>query len=63
MQPDQMTSPEVCELLGIDRSTLTRRVQAGRIEPAFKLPGRNGAYVFDRATVEALAAERAEVAR
>ncbi len=54
-----MTSAEVCELLRIDRSTLTRRVQLGRIDAAMKLPGRNGAYLFDRATIEALTPERA----
>lgn len=41
-----LTSREVCARLGIDRSTLTRWVQAGRITPAQKLPGLRGAYLF-----------------
>ena len=40
-------------------STITRLVQAGKLTPAVKLPGRRGAYLFNRADVEALAAERA----
>lgn len=59
MGDDKMTSAAVCEHLGIDRSTLIRWVQAGRIEPAFKFPGRNGAYLFDTSAVEALAERRA----
>lgn len=51
-------STEARELLGgIDRSTLVRWVQLGRIKPAQKLPGPNGAYLFRRRDVEALAAD------
>ena len=39
-------------MLGVDKSTLIRWVQRGQITPTFKLPGSNGAYVFDRAYVE-----------
>lgn len=41
-----ITSREVCKRLGIDRSTLTRWVAAGRVKPAQKLPGLRGAYLF-----------------
>ena len=50
---------EVCDLLGIDRSTLTRWVASGRLTPAFKAPGLRGAYFFHRADVERLAREHA----
>lgn len=40
-------SAEVCARLDIDRSTLIRRVQLGRIQYAAKLPGKSGAYLFD----------------
>jgi transcriptional regulator with XRE-family HTH domain len=56
-QPDYIGSSELCEILGIDRSTLSRWVQSGRIKPAMKLPGLRGAFLFDRPT-----AARAEVA-
>lgn len=55
----QIGSAEACELLGVNRSTLVRMVKGDRLTPAMKLPGASGAYVFDRADVEALAAERA----
>ena len=55
----QIGSAEACALLGINRSTLVRMVKGDRLTPAMKLPGASGAYVFDRADVEALAAERA----
>lgn len=51
-------SAAVCDLLGVDRSTLVRWVQREKIAPVFKLPGSNGAYVFDRAAVEQLRAEQ-----
>ena len=48
-----LTAAEACaELGGIDRSTLTRWVQTGRITPARKLPGRTGAYLFDPTEVQ-----------
>jgi excisionase family DNA binding protein len=53
-----VTSSTVCSQLGIDRSTLVRWVQAGRITPAFKFPTSNGAYLFERAEVERIRNER-----
>lgn len=44
-------SAEVCDLLKIDRSTLTRWVKDGRLTPVTKLPGLRGGYIFDRATI------------
>lgn len=47
-----MTSREVCQELGIDRRTLTRWVQDGKVTPAQKLPGLRGAYLFERGVLE-----------
>ena len=58
--PDVVASKNVCLELDINRSTLTRWVEAGRITPAFQLPGDRGAFVFHRADVDALKAEIAE---
>ena len=44
----------VCELLKIDRSTLSRWVAAGRIEYALKMRGVRGPFLFTRAQVEAV---------
>ena len=57
-----LPSVEVCATLGIDRSTLTRWVAAGKIRPAQKLPGTRGAYLFDPSEVERVKAENAAAA-
>jgi excisionase family DNA binding protein len=50
---------EACQLLDIHAATLGRWVKSGALTPAHKLPGKNGAYLFNRGDVEALAVERA----
>jgi predicted site-specific integrase-resolvase len=47
-------SAEVCTELRIDRSTLSRWVAAGKLTPAFKLPGMRGGMYFAPEDVEAL---------
>ena len=59
--PDLIGSKEACRLLGdISRATLTRWVTAGRLHAAAKLPGTNGAYMFDREHIESIADELGE---
>lgn len=48
-------SAEAAKILGIARTTLTRRIAAGVVCPASKLPSATGAYVFDRAEIDRLA--------
>ena len=50
---------EAATLLNVSLPTATRMAQEGELPVVGKLPGRTGAYLFDRAAVEALAAERA----
>lgn len=57
--PNLLGASEACERIGIDRSTLTRWIQAGRITAAQKLPGPKGVYLFEPAEVERAAAEYA----
>jgi predicted site-specific integrase-resolvase len=45
-------SAEVCDMLGIDRGTLSRWVASGRITPAKQLPGRTGARLFQLSEIE-----------
>lgn len=52
-------SADVCERLGIDRSTLSRWVAAGTITPALRAPGKFGAMFFRPADVDQLAADKA----
>ena len=56
--PDIIGTAEVCEILGIDRSTLSRWIAAEKVVPLQQLPTSKGAYLFIRAYVEALAVER-----
>jgi excisionase family DNA binding protein len=53
---DLIGTSAVCELLGVDRSTVKRWVDRGRLKPAGKLPGPTGAYLFRRGDVLALKA-------
>lgn len=45
---------EAARILGLERSTLTRKIHRGHIKPLAQLDGVRGAYVFDRADVLAL---------
>jgi predicted site-specific integrase-resolvase len=59
--PDQtelIGTAESARILEIDKTTLTRWVADGRVVPAVKLPTTNGAFLFARADIEALAAAR-----
>ncbi len=55
---DMIGSKEACRILGIDKATLSRWVTAGQLTPVHKLPGRNGAYLFDRTNIQGLASAR-----
>jgi len=56
--PDLITSPEAAAMLGVSVRTVHRKIEEGRLTPAKKLPGPTGAYLFNRADVEALAQQR-----
>jgi len=48
---DLIGTAEVIKILECDKATVLRRIDAGRLTPAHKLPGPNGAYLFNRADV------------
>lgn len=48
---------EACALLGMSRATYWRRIREGKIKPVMQMPGKTGAYLFDRAEIMKLAAE------
>lgn len=54
MTDDLITTGQVAKALDIDRRTVWQRVQYGRLTPAVKLAGANGAYLFHRSEIEAL---------
>lgn len=58
--PTPIGSREACQILqNIDRATLSRWVKDGKLPLAGKLPGKNGAMLFNRDDVERLAHELA----
>jgi excisionase family DNA binding protein len=56
---DLIGSDEAARLLGVDRATVLRWREDDTITAAVKMPGPTGAYLFHRADVEKLAADRA----
>lgn len=52
---DLLSTTETAALLGVDVSTISRWVNAGKLTPARKMPGLRGVYLFRRQDVEALA--------
>jgi predicted site-specific integrase-resolvase len=59
MQDDIIGSTEACTILQIDKATISRWVAAGKLTPVLKLPRRNGAMLFNRSDIDALAEARA----
>lgn len=56
---DVLSTAEAAELAGVDRSTITRWVAAGRITPILRGPTGNGAMFFRRNDIASLTREAA----
>lgn len=56
----ELTSGEACTELDIDRSTLTRWVKSGRLNPTRQLPGKTGAFLFSAAEIATVKAQRSQ---
>lgn len=48
-----LTTNQVARSLGLTRAAICLAVKENRLEPAAKLPGVNGAYLFEQAAVDA----------
>lgn len=60
MQRNQLLTRDVCELLDVTPSAVSRMVQRGDLKPLRTLPlGRSGTFVFSRRAVEKYAEKRA----
>lgn len=56
MNTDALIGSEAAaEILGWSKAKVNRRAAAGKLPVALKLPGRTGAYLFNKATIEFLA--------
>lgn len=56
--PDLMTTREVADAFGVTTREIARRVERSALEPAVKLRGLRGAFLFNRADIAALTSER-----
>lgn len=54
---------EAAELMGESVRQFIRRVERGTVTPALKLPGLRGAYMFNRADIDAMSSDSAGSAR
>lgn len=59
---DLIPTAEAALILGVHIATVTRRAAAGDLPVAMKLPGETGAYLFNRADIEAAAGDKASAA-
>ncbi len=53
-----ITTAQVAEVLGITVAWANKQAAAGRLPVVQKLPGRTGAYLFDRSAIEVEAGKR-----
>lgn len=53
MAKELVTTAQAAVILGCTVRTVHRMVQRGALNPAVKVPGYKGAYLFDRAAVAA----------
>lgn len=58
MPNELLTSPQVALRLGCSTRTVHRLVTSNDLIPAHRLPGPNGAFLFDSADVEAYCQQR-----
>lgn len=55
---DLLTAGQAAAAVGVNRRTITKWAETGRLPVALKLPGDTGTTLFKRADVDRLAAER-----
>ncbi len=59
MDDNLVPTREAAKRLGVDPSTIRRRVRRGELAAAERVPGYNGDLFFDEATIAALELEAA----
>ena len=52
--PVLLTAAQVATATGVSLTTVKRKAKAGSLPYAMKVPGKTGAYLFDKATIETL---------
>ena len=61
-KPKLIGAARAAQVLGVDRSTLSRMVRMGAVPVAMQLPGRTGTRLFDPAEIDRIAKARSEKA-
>lgn len=56
--PDLIGTQEAAATVGVDRRYLIRLIERGQLEYVTRLGSKTGAYLFDRAVIEAFAEAR-----
>lgn len=51
-QHELIGTAEAARLRGVDMRTIQRWAASGVLEPVVKIPGRTGAYLFNRSDIE-----------
>lgn len=59
---DLVTTAEAALILGRSVATVNRLAASGQLTPTHKLPGKTGAYLFNRSDIEAAAHDKASAA-
>ena len=59
MEHQLITTPEAAAILGVHRFTVTRWALEGNLEVAYRMPGKTGAFLFEKDHIAALAKEKA----
>lgn len=59
VEPTLIGTTQVARRLNLNPATVTRMAADGRLTPVAKLPSKNGAFLFDEAEVDRLAASLA----
>ena len=52
-----LTTRDVAAALGVSTREIARRVETGALEPAIKMPGIRGGFLFDPSVAEAESAD------
>lgn len=59
MEHQLIATPEAAAMFGVHRVTITRWALRGDLEVAYRVPGKKGAFLFEKDYIAALAAEKA----
>lgn len=57
---NMLTTKQAAAILGRSHWAVIRLVQSGKLVPDWRMPGKRGSFLFDRATIESFAKQDPE---